>query len=156
MSTAKEVDEYLTTDLNYFLNIMLNNMREVLIELYAFVICNKYTEYSAQLCQDLITKLPRHNKFFESSCDGSLLLTKQDGTSLLGPIYEFLKDCAYQYYYKYEAEIKAAPRLKSYLAQRPTINRFRAIIPERNQTTKGYDVEWKKPNKTFFESLPDV
>jgi hypothetical protein len=156
VSTAKEVDEYLTTDLEYFLNIMLNNMREVLIELYSFVLCNKYTECSAQLCQDLITNLPRHSKFFESGCDGSKLSTKQDGKSLLGPIYDFLKDCAQQYFFKYEAEIKAAPRLKSYLAQRTTINRYRAIILERNQSTREYDVEWKKPDRTFLESLPDM
>ena len=155
-NTAKEIDEYLTTDLEYFMNIMLNNMREILIELYSFVLCYKYTECSAQLCQDLINKLSRHKKFFESACDGSFLLARQDGISLLGPIYEFLKDCARQYYYKYEAEIKAAPRLKSYLAQRATINQFRVIIPERNQSTRGYDVEWKNPDMTFIESLPAI
>jgi hypothetical protein len=94
--------------------------------------------------------------FFESACDGSMLLAKQDGKSLLGPIYDFLKDCAQQYSFKYEAEIKAAPRLKSYLAQRATINQYRAIILERNQSTKEYDVEWKKPNKTFLEGLPEM
>jgi hypothetical protein len=153
--TAREVDEYLTTDSEYFLNTMLNNMREVLIELYSFVLCNKYTECSAKLCQDLITKLPRHKMFFESACDGSMLLTKQDGMSLIGPIYDFLKDCALQYFFMYQAEIKAAPRLKSYLAQRATINRFRTIVLERNQSTREYDREWKKPNLTFLESLPE-
>lgn len=156
VSTSKEIDEYLSKDLDYFLNSMVNNMREVMIELYSFVLCLKYTECSAQFCQDLIGALPRHKQFLESACDANALSAKQDGKSLLGPIYEFLKDCAQQYYFKYEAEIKAAPRLKSYLAQRATINRFRAIIPERNQSTKGYDVEWKKPNRTFVESLPEL
>jgi hypothetical protein len=156
ISTNMEIDNFLSKDADYFRNTMINNMREVMIELYSFVLCLKYYECSAQFCNNLIVKLPRYKKFVESACDANTLSTKQDDLSLLGPIYEFLVDCAQQYYYRYEAEIKAAPRLKSYLAQRATINQFRAIILERNQSIKGYDVEWKILNKTFIESLPEL
>ena len=155
-NTPREIDEYLNIDLDYFLNIMINNMREVLIELYSLILCMKYTTCDPQTSQRLTMELPKHKEFIESAFDSTKLSVRQERRSLIGPIYEFLKDCVKQFYFEYEAEIHAAPRLKSYLAQRSTINRFRSLIVKRDQSIKEYDVEWKLSNKSFVESLPEL
>ncbi len=156
ISAARDVDEYLAKDVDYFINIMINNMREVLIELFSFLLCVKYSACDAISCQKIIS-MPNELKFYDGGFHNTVLPQGiQDGKSILGPIYEFLLDCVKQYYFKFEAEIKAAPRLKSYLAQRPTINRFRELVIERDLSTREYDAKWKKPRQSFIESLPEL
>jgi len=88
--------------------------------------------------------------------DSGVLPTRQDGNAILGPTYDFLKDCLKQYYFANQAEISAAPRLRAYLAQRSTVDKFRRLIVQRNSAIREYDVYWKAMGKTFIESLPEL
>lgn len=156
-STPREIDEYLSGDIDYFINIMLNNSREILIELYSFILCNKYSACDGLTSQKLLTVLPGELSYLENGLDDiSVISRNQVGISLLGPSYDFLVDCLRQYYFEYQAEIKTTPRLKSYLAQRSTINRMRGVLIKRNEVISQYDAPWKMPGKTFLDSLPDL
>ena len=155
-SPRKQVDEFLTTDPEYFLNIMINNMKEVFIELFSFVLCRKYGSCNTGTSQKLLA-MPSEAEYINKGFDINVLPgTHQTGTLLFGPIYEFLKDCVKQYYFEYQAEIKAAPRIKSYLAQRSTIDRLRVLLVNRDNNIREYDTPWKRVGKTFIESLPDL
>jgi len=155
-SDQREISEFLSNDIDYNLNNMMNNMKEIMIELFAFVLTKKYSTLEALTCQGILS-FPNELEYNKSGFDGTLLPgSKQDGNSLIGPIFEFLKDCATQYYFTYEAEIKSTPRIKSYLSGRGTINKFRQKVVERNNSIIGYDAPWKKMDKTFIESLPEL
>jgi hypothetical protein len=156
-NSAKEVDEYLNTDADYFLNNMVNNSKEVLLELYSFILCRKYSECSAVTSQAIWASFPAEAAYLESAfLDTISQHRQQDGASLFGPIYEFLVDCMKQYYFQYEAEIKAAPRLKSYLWLRSTANRMRGLVLQRDQSIVQWDPPWKVAGKTFIASLPKL
>jgi hypothetical protein len=155
-STAKEMEQYLATDDDYFLNIMINNMREVLIELFSFVLTHKYTGCDSNTCRKIID-LPQESEFINKGLDPSKAPSgDQTGSAIFGPIFEYLRYCTQQYYYEFQAEIKAAPRLKSYLAQRATINKFRDLVIKRNNNIKNYDRPWKLEGKSFLDSLPSI
>jgi hypothetical protein len=155
-NTPKEIDEFLSTDFDYYINIMINNMREVLIELFAFILCRKYVTFDAANVQRMMT-FPQEAQYFNKAFDQSVIPTKQqDGESLFGPIYAFLKDCVRQYYFEFQSQIQAAPRLKAYLARRETVNRIRDLVIRRNEAIREYDQHWKMVGLTFLESLPDL
>lgn len=156
-STSEKIDEYLTEDEEYFLNIMINNMREVLIELFSFVLCRKHVECDARNSQRLLTLFPHEAQYLESGfSQAHLLPINPESPSWMGAIYEFLYYCMKQYYFDYQAEIRSAPRLKSYLAQRNTVDRLRESLIRRNDSIRDYDVPWKTLGKTFIESLPEI
>jgi hypothetical protein len=156
-STARETDEYLQSDIEYNLCIMINNMREIIIELYSFLLCRRYRSCDAITSQALLTQFPGEKLFLEKGFHESQhISTRQDGNGFIGSIYEFILDTTKQYYFEYDAEIKAAPRLKSYLAQRSTVNRFRDALLRRNRVIPEYDVPWKVRGKTFLDSLPSL
>lgn len=156
-NSDREIDGFLSRDVDYLLNIIINNMKELLIELFSFVLTRKYVACDAVNCQKLLTLFPREAEYFNEGFDYSAVpAEQQDGKSLFGPIYEFLKDCVKQYYFEFEAEIKAAPRLKSYLAQRETVNRLRELLLKRNKSIRGYDKPWKEIDKTLIDSLPEM
>jgi hypothetical protein len=156
-NTRREIDEYLSSDVDYNLNIMINNMREVMIELMAFILVNKFGPVDAQTAQTLIHAFPGEECFINSGFyDLDDIQLTQTGQDLFGPSYEFLRDCIKQYYFEFQAEIAAAPRLKSYLAQRSTVNRMRDLLLRRNKAIREFDARWKLIGKTFFESLPEL
>ena len=135
---------------------MINNMREVIIELFSFILCRKYMVLDVQNIRKIMG-MPSEALYLESGFDiGSLPGAKQDGSLIFGPTYDFLKDTLKEYYFEFQAEVKAAPRLKSYLAQRPTINKLRDSLIKRNNNIIEYDAPWKIVGKTFVDSLPDI
>ncbi len=156
ISSEREIDDFLSHDSEYFINTMINNMREVLVELFSLVLCSKYVICDALTSQKLTTQMPNEAKFFDKGFDSTLIPTEQEGVVVFGPTYEFLKDCIRQYYFANELEIKAAPRLKSYLAQRSTVNKLRQLVLERNGRIADFDAPWKEVGKAFLESLPDI
>ena len=48
MSTEEEVSRFLADDGEYRLNIMLSNMKDVMIELFALVLSSRYGNIDAQ------------------------------------------------------------------------------------------------------------
>lgn len=155
ISSQSDVAQYLSTDDEYAIDRIMAYTREVLIELYAFILCRKYAACDSATCLKIAT-LPHEDEFFERNFDESAVPTAQDGTTVIGPIYEFLRHCIKQYYYENQAEIRAAQSIRAHFARTAAIDKLRRLIVQRDGSIRGYDVEWKKPEKTFLESLPDL
>lgn len=154
-SSSNEQSAYLDNDTEYNVNKMMVYMREVLIELFSFILTLRYVNCDAVTCQK-IALLPNENEYLRQNFNHSILPTSQDGTALIGVTYEFIKDCVKQYYFANQAEIRAAPRLRAYLAQRTTVNKLRQLILQRNEAIRDWDSRWKILGKTFIESLPEL
>jgi hypothetical protein len=155
-STQREIDEYLERDTDYWLNIILNNMREVLIELMSFALAHRYGDLGAARSRTLLEM--SDVKAFHSTAFAPEFLPKeaQDGESILGPSYAFLQHCVKQYYFENRAEIRSAPRLKSYLWRRSTVRRMRAKVIEEDRAIVDWTPPWKLAGKTFTGSLPNL
>jgi hypothetical protein len=155
MSSEEEVNRFLVDDSEYRLNIMLNNMKDILIELYSLVLSHRYGQLDSQLAKRILSSRDVA-RFVKSGCATEVApVGDQDGTKIIGPIYEFLRYSTKQYYFDNQAEIQAAARLKAYLWQRRVVNRMRENVLRLSARIVDYNQPWKPEGKNFFESLPD-
>lgn len=156
-SSKLEQDNYLNSrNEDYKINIMINNMNDIIVELFSFALTRRYCKLDPNTSKKLL-ELDEVTKYLTSNFfDIYKPADSQDGTKVFGPTYSFLRYVIKQYYYEYKAEINAAPRLKAYLFNRDVVFRLKEKMIYYNQTTKDYDDSWKLSRKTFFDSLPDL
>ena len=81
---------------------------------------------------------------------------RQDGAAILGPLYAFLRYSVGQFHILNKAEIEAAARKKSYLAQRRTVNRMRDKAAADDENVRGLNESWHPAGKSFALSLPEL
>jgi Tfp pilus assembly protein FimT len=156
LSSNEKQSAYLNEDVEYNVDKMIAYMREVLIELFSFVLTKKYASCDPSTCQKIISST-LETEFFRTSFEADVLSINQNGSSILGPTYQFLKDCIKSYYFANHEEMRAAARLRAYLARRTTINKLRRLIVKRDKRTRDWDDPiWKLRGETFFESLPEL
>jgi len=156
ISNKVEIDEFLASDTNYRLNIMINNMNDILVELFSFLLSNKYGELSPSLCKktlatDELSSFSKSHFHLEK-----MPREEQDGKQILGPLYAFIKHSIKQYYFKNKAEISAAPRLKAYLFQRRVVHRLKETLLSTNHEISDFVQPWKRENKPFLDTLPKL
>ena len=113
LSPVAVVDDFLAKDTEYFLNTMINNMREILVELFSFILCVKYGDLDAETSSKILSG-KKEKEFLASGFDMGVFQT-DGGSEIFPDIYDFLKYCMQQFSFEYEAQLRAAPRLKSYL-----------------------------------------
>ena len=155
-STQREVDEYLQHDTEYWLNIILNNMRDILTELISFVLARRYGDLGPTRSRMLLEMEDVKNFHSTAFTPESLPGEVQDGESILGPTFAFLQHCIKQFYFDNRAEIRSSPRLKSYLWRRSTVRRMRERVVEEDRAIVEWTQPWKLPGRTFIGSLPDI
>jgi len=156
ISIKETQDNYLANDDDYRLNIMINNMSDILVELYSFILCKRYGDLDSVTSKKLVD-VEEIRLFRESNFSTDFLPNEiQDGTKIFCPIYAFLKYCMKQYSFTYKAEMAAAARLKSYLFNRKVIQQMKEIVIDSDRAIVEYDRPWKKVGKTFLNSLPDL
>ncbi len=151
------IEGLLSKDDEYLLGTILNNMHDVLVELYAMILCYRYGPLDEARCTEILSWPPiqRHveNPFMDIPTDAS----EHAQRHVLNLIYEFLRFALQQYVIRYGDVIRAQPRLKSYLAQRNTIDRIRAFILEvdEEKVPKWVDA-WCSGRLPFTKQLPDL
>ena len=116
-SLPQEVNEFLANDVDYNVNRMILNMRDVIIELFSFILCQRYMACDVATCHKIL-ELPQESMYFARNFDESLLSREQDGNTLFGPIYEFIKDCATQ----------CVRQSKKYIVRRSKVQAFASSI----------------------------
>jgi hypothetical protein len=153
-STEREIDEFLAQDDRYRITIMTNNMLDVLVELYAFVLCRKYGALSPSVSKQLlsvadVSDYVRHG--FKRQSDDSL--GHRDVFQTVGA---FLEYCMTQYYYANRAEIQAAARLKALFFQRKTVHKIRQQVASLDSSLQEWAAEWKPLGRSPRDMLPDL
>ena len=156
VSNDDEINRFLFEDGEYRLNIMLANMKDVTLELYALVLASRYGNIDAQLSNKILTS-EEMSSYVASDCSPEKAPSPdQNGKSIIGPIYGFLKYSAQQYFYANQAEIQAAARMKAYLWQRKVVNKMRENVLKTAGKIAEFDINWKPRGKDFLESLPEL
>jgi hypothetical protein len=147
--------EYLLKDPDYMINNVINNSKEVLLEMYSFILNQKYGNgynaakkiLSSGAFNDL-SKSPDFKHFVST-----MPRTKDN---LLFSIYEFLRYVLESFYSKIAGEYAASSRRKSFLATQSFVQKFkRNIVDMENMSAfKNTIKDWKDPGKSFIKSLP--
>ena len=151
------VDALLLKDEQYYLGTVLNNMKDVLIELYSMILCIKYGPLDDRICESIL-KYPTvsrqvENPNYEMGNDTK----KAESRSILNLIFEFLRFALELFIIKYGDAMRAQPRLKSYLAQRNTVDQIRYFVLEVNEEKiPGWVGDWCPGKCSFIDELPKL
>ena len=155
-NSPQEINEYLLQDVTYRQNILINNMTDIIVELFCFALAIKYGDLSLSKSKKIL-ETEQINKYVTSALQkDSAPSDTQDGNSIFGPIYAFIVYSIKQYFFENRAEILSAPRLKAYLFQRNVVNRLRATMLAANKQIVDYSQPWKPQGVAFFDSLPNL
>lgn len=147
---------YLAEDDEYKLNNMINNMNDIMVELFSFILTRRYGELDSNKSK-LLLEIDEVTQFKNSYFLKDYLPSEvQNGSKIFGPIYAFLKYCIQQYAVLYQAEIAATPRFKSYLFNRRVVYQLKELIVKKDESIKILDETWKPAGKTFLDSLPNL
>lgn len=163
-STEADKAKCLEEDKDYMVNNMINNMKEIFVELYAYILCKKYGAINGSLASkilklegfDDLVKNPDFKKYIEKI---EKLPDEEKRSHILWSIYEFLRYCLECIYPEMKNEYLVG-RKKVFLAKRDTINRFKKKIDETNKEVRGILKPFlSKENidkRTFLNSLPPL
>jgi hypothetical protein len=157
VNSQEDQARYLIGDTEYMINNIINNSKEVMLEMYSFVLAKRYgTGYEA------IKRILKNGGLLalNSSPDFKAFVRDMDKSkdNLLFTIYEFLRFVLSNLYVSISGEYTAASRRKSYLATSYFVKNFKKKILETEgmDVFKNYMVDWKDLNKSFLESMPTL
>lgn len=151
------VESNLLKDDKYFLGIVINNMQDVIIELYSMILCLKYGPLEDQICRDILKYPPIRSHVENPYAEIGEDAKKAESRHILNLIYEFIRFSLELLVVKYGEVIRAQPRLKSYLAQRTTVDMLRAFLLEVNQEKiPNWPDTWCPGKGSFLDELPNA
>ena len=148
-----EIDNYLSSNHDYRLNRLIHNARELIIELFSFTLTRRYGPLSGVTASNLLNI--DCEKSYVQEAFNVKAFEDEDKDRWMPYVYGFIRYVLSQYMILNDAKIIAAPRLKSFLAQRATINELRKqVVYYSEYVPRETDLQWKKPNLKLMESLP--
>jgi len=148
----REVSDFLAGDADYKIGRIRNNLADAMIELYSFALARRYGPLSAGVCRALLA-----TEGLQSYCASGFRQSPESvPQSILDRVAGLLQYCVKQYYYSFESEIEAAPRLRTYLGMRKTVHRLREKVAAYDLGHEDMDQPWKEPGKSFQASLSDL
>lgn len=151
-ATQAEIAKALAGDQTYLRTMYLYNMENVLTELAAFLLTQRYGALTPDIAFALL-KRPD----IQAWCSNGFAYSPEaeeayaaDG-ALLRPLYEFLRWAIGQNYFtEAKYEIEASPRPKSYLARRASIIAMRGVLMESDQLLTDSVRPWKREQGVSF------
>jgi hypothetical protein len=151
------VESRLNRDEKYLLGTVINNMQDVIIELYAMVLSIRYGPLGDTFCTGLLKYPPIRPHVEDPNTLVDNNAKRLDSKHILNLIYEFIRFSLEQFVIKYGEVIRAQPRSKSYLAQRNTVNMIRDFLLQANEEkTPNWVDDWCPGKSPFIEQLPDL
>jgi hypothetical protein len=158
-ATQADIAKALAGDQTYLRTMYLYNMENVLTELSAFLLVQRYGPLTPDTAYAILAKPD-----IRAWCARGFTYSPEDEAcysdegAVLRPIYELLKWAIGQNYFtQAKYEIEASPRPKSYLARRPSIIAMRGVLLESDALVADTIIPWKKQvGVTFLQSLGDL
>lgn len=156
-SSTEDVAKFLATDDEYMVNNIINNMKEVYLEMYSFILTQKYGD-GYKIAKTLLSKEPFLSLVNNPNIKHYILKMEKDRENLLYSIYEYIKYVLRNLYMSIESEYAASSRRKSFLANKSFIQKLKRKIVEIDQKEnfrKSIE-DFKEINKSFINSMPDL
>jgi len=160
-SSSEDVNKAMMEDDDYVINQIMYNMKEVLIELFAWILIKTYGPIDKRVASDLLS-LP----------DFKLLIVEPDFPQFVANLknsdssektkshlyicLEFIREGVKRWKTVHGKEYLTAQRRIRFLHADTTIEHFKQFLLETNEQTKEFGYSWKPRNQEFLKSLPDL
>jgi hypothetical protein len=159
-SSATEQDRYLADNATYQTWRVMANMKEVLVEAFAFVLSKKYGALEDGVCKSLMEHFDANGFLTDADADGiakRAFETKDDlkKSELFSRTLQLLRYVAKQFWEEKRKTLSAASRLRTLLLSANMAKDFKEKIEETN-ARKGLSTGWKPEGQNFIESLPSL
>ena len=161
-SPAEDINKALMDDETYVLNQILYNMKEVIVELYAWILIKVYDSLASDTA-DRILQLPGiHNlyaapdfKSFVSNLRRADQLENLED-NILFTCFEFIREAVTRWKSIHEQEYLASQRRIRYLHSAKTVEQMKDFLSKTDEDTKRFGYPWKHPGINFLQSLPEL
>ena len=159
-SSAEDISKKMMADEEYVLNQILSNMKEVVVELYAWILIKTYgaiTPDTARRILDLplvreLCEKPDFKGFADRTRSGDTATRK----NLLFCCYEFIKESVKRWYSVNDTHYLRAQRRIRFLHYAETVAQMKQYLKQTNTHTKTIPYNWKPTKKEFLSTLPDM
>ena len=160
-SSAEDINKALMDDEDYVLNQILYNMKEVIVELYAWILIRAYGPLDADTA-DKILQLPGIRDLYAAPDFKSFVnnLRRTDlvdslENNLLFTCFEFIKEAVTRWKSTHEQEYSASQRRIRYLHSAKVVEQMKDFLSKTDEDTKRFGYPWKQPQTNFLDSLPN-
>ncbi len=155
-ASQPEIDGYLSQDRELHIDRFIYELKDILVELIAFVLVRRYADLTPNTCR-LILNQPHEKEFVNNAFDANRLLPPvQDETSIIAPTYEFILHCTRQFYPLNRGEIESAPSIKAYVSDHQNVVRMKETVVEENDAIAIATRPWKPDPIPFGDTLPQL
>lgn len=159
-TTVEEINKNLMNDDEYLINLILTNMKEVIVELYAYIFVKRYGPINRDTATTLLSMIgykelmeePNFKEYIEK-IPGLSVNKKRD--IILYTCFEFIKEVVVRWKSRNIDKYLAASRRIRLLHHKDTIKEMKEILDATN-TDVISEYQWKKPEISFINSLPSL
>jgi hypothetical protein len=160
-SSHEDINKAMMEDDEYVLNQILSNMKEVIVELFAWIFVKTHGPLDesvsskvmrlqglSNLCQN-----PDFKTFVRETMDSEGKI-KLENT--LYVCIEFIVEAVRRWKSVYGREYLASQRRIRFLHSSRTVEQMKEYLQRTNEETKTFGYSWKPPDTSFLNSLPKL
>jgi hypothetical protein len=161
VSTHEDINKSMMEDSEYVLNQILSNMKEVIIELFAWIFVKTYGPVDQGNAKKILNlkglqSLYGNPDFKSFVKDLSESETSDKLNNVLYVGIEFIIEAVRRWKSVYGREYLASQRRIRFLHSEKTVEQFKEHLQQTNEETKTFGYSWKRPDTTFLASLPKL
>ena len=160
-SSTEDINKALMEDNEYLRNQILLNMKEVIVELYSWILCKTYGPIIEDTARAILNLEGLSSLFMEPDFKAYASELKEGnpkklGNNILYTSMEFIREGVSRWQNLYRKEYQVAPRRIRLLHSPTTIEQLKSILDETNEQTSEFGYKWKPGGKKFLETLPKL
>jgi hypothetical protein len=160
-SSTEDINKALMEDDEYLRNQILLNMKEVIVELYSWILCKTYGPITEDTAKAILNLEGLHSLFMEPDFKAYASEIKGGNPKKLGNIIlytsmEFIREGVNRWQNRYKKEYQVAPRRIRFLHSSKVIAQMKSMLDETNEQTAEFGFKWKPGGKKFLETLPKL
>jgi hypothetical protein len=160
-STAEEINKAMMEDDEYVLYQILSNMKEVIVELFAWIFIKTYGPIDIKTASEILSlqglsDLSQNPDFRSFSRSLNESNPEDKLNNVLFVCMGFIKEAVMRWKSVHERKYLVSERRTRFLHSSKTIEQFKEYLNQTNDSTKLFAQEWKRPAVTFLESLPKL
>jgi len=160
-STPEEISKAMLNDEKYVINLILSNMKEVIVEMYTWIFVRKYGPIKKDIAERLLSLHPLRDLLAKpefKECTNKLKENtgSPDLNNVMFTCFEFIKEAVTRWYSTKGHEYRASQRRIRFLHSPKTIEQMKQFMDKTNIDTMRSEYAWKPPIKQFIESMPSL
>ena len=159
-SSAEDINKAMMGDNEYVRNQILLNMKEVIVEMYSWILCKTYGPLVEDTAKKLL-KLKGFSDLFQAPDFKTYVIELKEADShkkdnILYTCFEFTREAVKRWQNIHAVDYLASQRRIRYLHSSTTIESMKTFLDETNEQTREVVYLWKPEGKKFLESLPSL